>query len=267
MSLVKNAGALLFGLLPLLAGCAQPGPDAGDLDAPGLQPAGGNDTQNGYDPVTANDCWDDVLTALDLGLVDEGELNPALPASMLPGGACADALKYAYRCAGPVGSTLPAPASYAGGGLIDDADAWIKAGLDYALKQDVLECMIAHVNTSEMDICVSGADVNPGNCFTYQVPEAVWNVRLPHTGGVEFDVWLLAPDGLCATGAAASALEDRFCAGVDPGACLLNVKNNLAAACTENNGEYFCDGTPAITTRLSISDYFTLYPGCDPMPQ
>lgn len=278
MNFVRNARALAVGILPLVVGCVQPVSDASDEDVGVVQQAGGNGTHNGFDSMVANGCWDDILTAMALPLYANGGLNPALPSSVMPDGACAEALQYAVKCTIDETITVPQPEpeepfAYEGEAIMSTTNGWKTSALTHSQKQDALECMIALVNPNgTVPVCLVGDNVNSGSCLSYQVEEAVWQARASrdragNITGVVFDVWILDPGNLCPEGAADDALRARFCTNMDPESCYLNIRTDLATACTENDGVYDCAG-PAIKTVLSISDYFSLYPvTCNPPPQ
>jgi hypothetical protein len=273
MSILRNMGAVVLGLLPLIVGCAQPFAHEQEEEVGVVKQANGGGSTNGYDDGIAHGCWDDILQAMSMPLVTMNGalhvLNPSLPDSVEPGGACQEALQYAYRCAGEDNTTLPVPLpydpeDYAGEELMATGTGWVDAALTNAQKRDILTCMITHVNNQSLDICIFGANVSTGTCFSAQVHEAVWRASLTRSG-VEFDVWLLDPGTLCDAGLAQQVLEERLCSW-DPDACYVNLRDDLATSCTEQDGEYNCSG-PTVKTTLPLDSYLTLYPSCPPPPQ
>lgn len=270
MNILKNVGAIMIGTLSLLLGCAGTD-DKGDDEVLGTaSQAGGTDHSNGLDPDVAIPCWGDVITAMGSKLVVNGHLIATLPASLLPGGACQDSLRYAYACAGASGTTLPIPATqapaypadlYTGDQILSTAMSWRDlGGLNIGQKQDILTCMAALLNPNAgIDVCLSGPSVSAGNCYTYSVQEAVFKARIARRGLV-FDVWPLVPAELCDPTALQKALGERLCNG-NWEACNFSVRSDLATACTVQDGEYDCGG-PAIRTLLTVNDYLTMYPGC-----
>src|SRR5262245_19612397 len=113
MSVVRLVGAVVIGLVSV-SGCA-PAPDEADEDVGIAQQAEGgtHGGTNGLGAELTYICEGDVNTAMDVPLVTKNAafqevLNPALPASVLPGKLCSPVFMYAYfKCAGGAGTTLP----------------------------------------------------------------------------------------------------------------------------------------------------------------
>jgi hypothetical protein len=275
MSILRNVGAVVVGLLPLVVGCAQPGSDESEEDLGVAQQAEGGGTfptNNGHDPNVAQGCEPAVLTAMGMRLIDptnQSQMNPQLPASVLPGGACVEALEYAYGCAGAVATSLPGYTNppIHGRGLVDTATGWRDAALTQSQKVDVFTCVSTLLNLGgEVPICLSGVNVSAADnsgCASFGVVEAVWLALPTATGNVEHHVWPLLSGQDCDEEGVKAALGDRICGQAGWEQCGLTFEDDFANDCTLQNGHYECFGQPAILSKLSVSGAQSLHPRCE----
>jgi hypothetical protein len=270
MNILRNMGAVVVGLLPLVIACAPVATDEADEDVGVVQQAGGGGSNNGADSETAQECEVDILDAVDVRLTDpnnSSDMNPALPSSMLPEQECEEPLRYLYRCVGWANTMLPDYTSPAvtGAALMDIDTDWRTAGLTAAEEVDAFTCLTAHLNPNEdVSICLSGANVNGSDpdCDGFDVAEAVWLAERGPTGGILHTVWGLDARTLCDENWEESVRE-RVCGPtMSATTCGLVLRDDIETACDLENGYYECDGKPAIKTMLTTAGFGTLHPHC-----
>ncbi|MEO5726761.1 MAG: hypothetical protein ABI134_08230, partial [Byssovorax sp.] len=158
------------------------------------------------------------------------------------------------------------PGTYPGAKLLTTTDGWLTGGLQDAPKQDVLACLLAHLNpTAEVEILLSGESVKDQtdvqfNQGEFSFKEAVWAVTVG-SAGTTYNVWPLTDLERACHGRAAAKLQTRVCGGF-AGPCDVNVRSDLGTACTLSAGYYTCLGQHAILTKLRPTDVSTLHGGC-----
>jgi hypothetical protein len=274
MNILRNMSALVVGLLPLVISCAQLDLENDDEDvAQARQTEGGGGTHNGLNPVTSQACEPEILDAMTMRLVTSfngvAKLNTALNVELKAGGACQEPLKYAYKCAGADGTSLPGN-MFPGEELVTTATSWRNTvgGLSAAQQVDVLTCMTTLLNPTEnIPICLEGLNVYDGpGCDAYEVPEAVW-LAVPVGGAapeVIHHVWPLTPGTFCPEGLLPAVLAQRVCANQNPSACslLIHDPDDLEEDCPLQDGHHVCLGRPAIKTSLTTAGFLSMYAGC-----
>lgn len=258
MNFVRAAGTLVVGLLPLLAGCAPMDTDMEDAEDVGAaSQAEGNGTQNGLDPEDANPCWTDIAQSMDVPVYENGTINLALPSSVR-GGKCVAAFAYAQQCAA----------------LLSTATDWFyTSGLGDAAKQEVMACMLALVNTiSGVEVCMSGEHIiggGVGSCYGQNVQEAVWQTILNRDGTVSRYLWPLQPSLSCISSAMDDVFASRLCGpnAQEPLDCGVELRPDIEVACSHDGDTWTCANAPAMLTKIGATDWLTLFPECDPIPQ
>jgi hypothetical protein len=272
VNILRNAGAMVLGLLPLLVGCAEPG--SGELDeklgvAVGAWD-GNNQNSNGLPAPDYHAHVAGLQLAMDHALVASSDLSEELLAThILDTEKGTNVLKYAFQCAAFAGETLPrmTDPDFIGQNILETATEWRSVGgLGQLAKMDVLTCMIAHMNsTSGVPLLLSGPNVHDdggGAYNNYDVKEAVWLVKPSSLTGLEYHVWNLIPATDCNQADAWLSLQERICSQQPGKACGFIRRNDLGAACVPQPNGFVCDGLPAIKTQLQRADLHTLHPRC-----
>jgi len=266
------------GLGLLQGGCASSSEevDVEITDSLGLEPLEGNGGSQGGNGLPTVDFNAHVLllwTAMDLGINDENNTS----VSSLKNDPTSETLKYAVRCAMPAGSSVQ---GFTGGGILSTTSDWLRKGLSVPQKEDVLTCMIAHLNPYDVEVPLQLKGYSVTDSLTtayaaqFTVKEGLWVAR--QVGSTfQYIVWPLDTLQLQCPNTQ-NALLTRVCAtGQEPGDmipdCPVEVRETtLDEDCEKDlvTGKWTCLGHPAIETRLSPTSYLALYtPGCYPIPQ
>lgn len=276
MNVVRAAGTIVFGLLPLLVGCVQQTVDANDEEVGVVHQATGDDKfphSNGLGPEQWSQCKSELVVSMGYRIYTDGNesvLNPALPASVRPptgnpatGGECLQAFTYAEFCARNVTA----------------AANWLHTGgISYVARERVLACVAAFVNQiHDVSICGYGQGVvSPlgGACLQHYVDEGLFTCSIQRaTNGVTCRVWVLHGEVNCpATTPLDEILKQRFCTDPDTQTlsdCGIERRNSVADDCTGQAPQYTCLGAPAFATYLDASGWFAAWQsqGCYPPPQ
>ncbi len=173
-------------------------------------------------------------------------------------------IKYAIECTVPEGTSVNAYGqSIAGLGHLTTGAAWLTGPLPHAAINDLMACMIAHVNAFNVPVPIQlfGANVEDDLVphSEISVSEARWVAHVNVDDVTSFTVWpstyvkRSCEDTL-------SALRDRAC-GQWPAGCNLELG---VGSCTYNavTKGYDCNGAPAIETKLRPEDLPLLYRVC-----
>lgn len=277
MNIVCRSVALVLGLFPLVLGCVAPAP--GPLDpggAPGLRPAEikpGAGGTNGLDCDLYHDHELELVQATNAALTTPG--TDDVSADVLATGLVAtpegvSVLGYAVKCALPVGAQVNVGASVLhGNGYLATTAGWPDAPLSMAARNDLLACVIAHVNsTVGVPLLLSGKTVidDGGAHSDFDVSEALWRVEV--TGGVPaYNVWPMAPFAAACEADPWEALNQRIC-GPHPEGCNFIARHDFKTACAKVPGTstFFCDGMPVLETTLKSADVDVLHPLCAGRP-
>lgn len=280
MKIVRSAGVSSLVLVLAALGCADPGKShlpAGD--EPGLRPAvvkpgaGGN---NGLEADIYHAHVLELIDAANQAIVDEEDPEsgavgkPLLETGLLDSPEGVTVFGYAVKCALADQVVVAHGAdTFEGNGYLTTTTGWREQPLSAAARDDLLACMIAHVNsTVGVDILLSGPAVDGTTDGDFDVEEAVWHVELSSSGHPEHHVWPLSDFAADCDSDPWAALAERIC-GQDPEGCNFVPRYDLETACVEDpqsNG-YVCDGQPVLKTTLKSADVEVLHPSCAPPPQ
>jgi hypothetical protein len=269
-----------MGIGLLATSCLAQSDDVGEIDDVGLEtqdlndPTGGTGQNGLYSEDYAG--TDGVLwSATTKGVYDptntflaqlhDAELNQG-----------SETLKYAVRCAMESSTTLFGT-TYPGGNLLSTTSGWLTGGLSTAAREDLMTCMIIHVNPSNIEVPIQlMGDAVPnslaiGQAAAFGVDEALWVARETAGGDVEYLVWPLEGVSLNCANPSQSILS-RVCGtaeGEQIPSCQVDVRSDVAGECSQDvdTGNWTCLRHRAIKTKLKAIDFLTLYPGCDPIPQ
>lgn len=198
-------------------------------------------------------------------LVEPGTKNLSSGVQTLLGNSAAavEVIKYAIACTVPESTEINGYGqTFKGRGHLTTGAAWMTGPLSHSAINDLMACMIVHVNAygATVPIQLFGANVqndalaNPD----FMISEARWVATVNVDDVPSFYVW---PSGYTQRACidTLSALVDRLC-GQWPNGCNLQLGSG---SCTYDNvaGGYFC-GTipaPAIETKLRPADFADLY--------
>ncbi len=283
MSLHRSVLVASIGLGLLQAGCLADADDVNELDDVGLETLalGDPNGMGGTNGLLPKDAMPNMpllwaATGADIDSAGNWAVNQLL--GPIPGGNAT--LDYAIKCAVPSGTTVHGTK---GNGILSTTGGWMTGGLLYPARNDLLTCMIAHLNPYgvEVPLRLSGDAVkNNGGSLAdvYDFDEALWVARRTTLGVFEYYAWPLEDlSESCAN--PGKAINTRVCSKLMPdGAyavteCNINVRDaaQMALECTQSatTKNWTCLGQPAIKTRLKTTDFLTLYPSpsCDPDPQ
>ena len=254
-------------------------PLAEDIEPPHLKTLadpGGGVGPNGLPPASFHATKLLLMSAMNSRLVTGSSQisNIVVNDSLLPSNEGKAAFPYAMRCA--LSSTTSVfsvnAVEYPGSGFLQTTGGWLTGGLQQGPRQDIFACILAHLNpsTQAVDILLSGASVKLSSTqldldqFTFD--EAVWGVTVSSSFGLTLNVWPMSDLESACGRRVFSTLQTRVCGGYD-GNCDINVRNDLATACTSStSGHYTCNGQPALRTRLRPQSVSVLHNGCAPLP-
>jgi len=267
MMLLQVFKWIVVGVSLMVVGCSDGADDAASFgEAPALEGQGGPSGSvgiNGANPFAYHANIGALLAALDVAARDPRDVSAVNPALLLTGlldtADGRDVFSYAARCALPAGTQLANGADlYSGGGILTTTASWLAAGLGTSQKEDVLTCMIAHLNTfgvhvpiflSGPDVAVSATAGDDG----FTVDEAIWQARLPAGQPPIYYAWPRA-SLMDACGLATNLSWVARTCGSPLNTCGVLVRYDQASACSGSNGSYTCNGRPAIQTTLREGD-------------
>jgi hypothetical protein len=193
------------------------------------------------------------------------QVNPALEnTGLLNTAGGRQMFGYAVRCAFPRGKALKSSAGdeYKGEEILRSALDWPARSLDTSQQEDVLGCMLAHLNPYgiHVPIFLSGPSVTPdaeGDLLGFTFHEAIWQVDL-NGGRPIYNVWPLVDlSSTCGASTDPSVLT-RIC-DQPLGNCGTTLRYDFTNACKGSNGTFVCDGKPAIMTRLEEKNVSLLH--------
>ena len=264
MSLQSLKG-IVAGVFFLLAGCGGTAevPEA----APDLGPQGGSTKgtggMNGLSPIAYHANITALLSALGVAAVDPNDTSAVSPAveatGLLATSGGQEVFKYAAQCALSTETEIESGTRvYSGGGILTTTAPWVTKGLTTAQKEDVLTCMIAHLNPlgATVPIFLSGPSVagaESSDAGDFDVAEAIWQAKIPGPGQAPiYYAWprgnLLNVCGLLTT----VSWISRLC-GSAVNTCGMRVRYDSSTVCTGSDGSFSCNGRPAIQTSLEAS--------------
>jgi len=261
-NLVSSAIVLGAGLF--CAGCLGSAEDAdGFVETPLLEPQGGPSGStgiNGASPAAFHANVGKLLAAFGVAAADPSNpslVNPAITSTGLlgtPGGR--EVFHYAAQCALPAGTQLSSGNDiYQGGGVLSTTSGWLDGGLSIAEQEDVLTCMIAHLNAfgAQVPIFLSGASVGgsaDASALEFTTEEAIWQARIPAPGAAPvYYAWPRANlDKVCGL-LTNLAWITRIC-GSPLNTCGVQIRYDSDTACTGADGVFSCDGKRTIESRL-----------------
>jgi hypothetical protein len=284
MTFLKSLSTLIIGLSVSLTGCS--GPDM-NLDARGIDdpmystmtgtPGGGSGGTNNYNPAYFRELRIIIYGALSSALTGSDEVHDISQAQAAQsfdyhvGGP--STLDYLSRCALSDGDWASTN-SYTGygEGILKNTTEWKSFGLDLEGKEDVYNCLLAHLNPfdEEVPIYLSGRNVEHDTGFDaspYIYEEALWMTEIEVTVSgpqIHLNVWPLADlEMICTAGTPTiDGLTTRVCGSMDAEECGITVHESLSGCDLEKDGHYTCLGRPAIKTRLRAVDMSVMYPNC-----
>lgn len=249
--------------------------DVGYQALAGGDPAGGGGTNGLNDfswDVSYMNLWDGTFGPFD-------NTNPSLV--QLAGNSHGIAtLGYAAKCALPQGVHVVGefvfPTSTPA--ILNTTSGWATGGLGTLMapqpKYDLFECMIAHLNPwgNYVPIRLTGASVSNSlpsvESLSYNFKEALWVAHQNPAGALVLEAWPLENlRSVCGTNTS-SALFQRACGSVR-GRCGITIREDVdvETACTQDeDGNWSCEGHPAIQTWLKADDWLALYSSCAPNP-
>lgn len=263
-----------FLALLTLAGCGGTDGDTTDwTTGPATQPQGGISGTggiNGLEPGVYHAQVSALLAALSVPAADPNNaaaVNPALVTTGLLNTADGrEVFKYAVGCALPQGSSLSYStyAAYVGGGILSTTGAWTTGALTTSQKEDVLTCMIAHLNAvgAHVPIFLSGPSVTTFESSDddgFGVEEAIWQAKIPVAGQPPvYYAWPRA-NLLNACGLLSGTNWIKRICGSTINTCGVQVRYDQNTACSGSNGVYTCNASPAIETTLQSGRLCDLY--------
>lgn len=163
---------------------------------------------------------------------------------------------YAIGCALPQGVSA---GSFFGRGVMATTGSWVTGGLDQQQRDDLHTCITTRLNwyAKEVPLWVGGPDTaKDESSDVYEYSEAVWSVTVGPTSAI-FSVWPASTFTLntaCPVGSVHINQEfnTRICNN-NPSLCSITLRTDFATACQGQPGEgnFVCDGKPAIETRLN----------------
>lgn len=255
-----------------LTGCADMAVEPVELDdSPGLASQGwmnGTGGINGLNPSAYHANVFKLLSALSVPAADPNDalaVNPAvISTGLLDTSNGREVFQYAARCALPAETDLEYAGNvYAGGGILSTTGSWVTGGLTTSKQEDVLTCMVAHLNAfgAQVPIFLSGPSVTSsesGDSGAFFVEEAIWQAKIPGPGQAPiYQAWprtnLLDVCGLLSV----TTWIQRVC-GTLINTCGVQVRYDQAFVCSGGNGSYTCNGKPAIETTLQEGGLCTL---------
>jgi hypothetical protein len=206
-----------------------------------------------------------------LGTVVEGKVHLSdnlMGSSLVKDPKGRDVFAYALRCALTKGQTVEYTFadklySVVGEGILKETSNWPTAALDENKTNELLQCVLAHVNPKEehVPIFMSGSAIASQHDKTcYKVNEAYWSVRVdPFRGSLRYDVWPLFTALNCEAKVTPESIQEalnrRVC-GQEPGSCQLVAHENTD--CTgEPGGPFQCklpslNPSDALPTVVSV---------------
>jgi hypothetical protein len=263
-------GALLVGFVTF-TGCGDSALNPLEqMDSPGLSFQGGMTGSggiNGASPAAYHANVFRLLAALSVAAAhpNERDINSAvISTGLLDTADGREVFEYATRCALPTGTELEYAGNvYSGGGILATTASWISGGLSIAQKEDVLTCMIAHLNAFDVHVPIflSGPSINSNESADtsgFSVEEAIWQAKIPGPGQAPiYYAWPRANLlNLCQVLSTTTWIQ-RIC-GTPVNTCGVQVRLDQAFVCSGGNGRYTCNGKPAIETTLKDGDLCTL---------
>lgn len=271
--MVLSQRLLGFVAFATLAGCGGTDEGVGDwAQTPAPQTQGGPGGAGGANGLNPSDYHANVsalLAAMGVAAADpndEAAVNPALISTgLLNSEGGRDVFEYAARCALPAEASLAnGSETYLGGGILATTGSWMTGGLTTAQKEDVLTCMVAHLNAvgAHVAIFLSGPSITTfenADDNGFSVEEAIWQAKIPGAGQApEYHAWpranLLNVCGLLSV----TNWIKRIC-GTTINTCGVQIHYNQSTACTGSNGNYTCNGSPTIQTTLQNGELCDLY--------
>lgn len=272
MKLFSHCIAALMGLGLFSTGC-----DAGPLDDEALSPPPrrpldgptGHVGVNGLRPSYYQYHRTELDALLQQPLLVEGALNTDQTFNdFIANGDSARVFAYAVECAIPLGIDV---GSFPGAGLMATAGSWLSAPLDAQQRRDIHTCVTVRLNPygEHVPLWIGGPSTTQDTSIEgFDYFEAVWSVATPGDGtDAVYSVW--PADAFtqtqCATRPelAQREFDSRICEN-NPKLCTLNLRTDMATACTGQPGEgnWICDGKPAIETRLNRRGWEAMHPLC-----
>ncbi|UQA55541.1 hypothetical protein [Polyangium aurulentum] len=261
---IRISSAIVLGAGLLCAGCLGSADDFdGFAETPHFEAQGGPSGStgiNGASPAAYHANVGKLLAALSVAAADPGDpslVNPAIVSTgLLATSGGREVLHHAAQCALPAGTQLSRGIDiYQGGGILSTTSAWLTRGLSIGEQEDVLTCMIAHLNPfgAHVPVFLSGASVAgsaDASVLDFNTEEAIWQARIPAPGAAPvYYAWPRADlDKVCGL-LTNLAWITRICGG-PLNTCGVQVRYDSATACTGADGVFSCDGKRTIETRL-----------------
>jgi hypothetical protein len=186
-------------------------------------------------------------------------------------------LQYAWGCAFPDNFDRNINGiQYRGEGLLETTASWAAnpgTGLSLQGRKDLFACVAASLNPygDDVDVLHIGEDVHPNNDENeaqFSFNEALWIVKMVPTvvGATSIlmpnvHVWPLRDAVDLCRPVLEDTFQSRYC-GLGLKDCGLEVRTDGSACTQSNEGFYWCDGEPAIKTKLDPYAVSKLYGGC-----
>jgi hypothetical protein len=281
---------MVAGLSVLSSGCLGTAEESTAVDSvvpedeplPGpLSGPGGSGGMNGFNPLGFHLYKSTVYGSMGADLAELLPMlgwrirnttpNQTLLVDLLEG---RETLEYAVRCGLASGDAVSGGvplATFTGQGVLTTTTEWKTKPLSTARKEDLFSCMLAHLNSLDIQVpmMLSGPSIYNSPTFdgsAYEFEEALWGTAITDNGGTpvfNFYVWPSQElDDYCLVDLT-GVLNLRLC-GSFVGPCNLTVRTDRTTACTETTKGFECDGKPAIQTRLRPVDLPLLYGVCLP---
>ncbi|MDI1480740.1 hypothetical protein [Polyangium sp. y55x31] len=215
---------------------------------------------NGASPLAYHANVMKLLTALAFPATDPSDplaVNPAIEATgLLDTWGGRHVFRYAVRCALPAGTQITSGNEvYQGEGILSTTSTWLTAGLGTSAQEDVLACLVAHLNPLgfSVPIFLSGPSVagtESAGELGFAVAEALWQVRIQGPGQAPvYHAWprvnLLSTCGLFTQ----LSWITRLCGSL-LNTCGVSIRYDMASACVGSDGSFSCNGKPVIQTML-----------------
>lgn len=284
----KVLSLVIAGLSAFAFGCSDADIEASDFDDPLYGPmAGGSDGTNGQNSLRPDSFIAYRLNLYYAATQDLADYNSSTQKWTLASNAYTsalksseegrDVLKYAIKCAVPVGTTVSVTVitgagstkyDFAGEGFLTTTGDWLNGGLTVDQTEDMFECMLAHMNHyTVVDINLAGPNVRDDpdmDTSPFVWEEALWQSTIDTTGSkvtIDTQVWPLG--GFSGCPGEIDELETRVCGtSAGGGSCGLTIQTDLATACAESQDGWRCNGDPVVKSRLKTIQVPELYPGC-----
>lgn len=268
MSILRRFAAVVCASSPLFVGCVQGGSiEAEDVGQASLADKNGSTGLNGLGWTEFKAVEADLILAASGGPVadpDSMEVTADIEKGLLATPAGETVFHYAVACMVPAGLEVTwGQGTAEGKGHLASGEAWLKGGLGDEEIEDMLACVIAHINPYGLEVPVlfSGSHVQDDKLdhSDFWVDEALWIAQMSGPGRADYIVYPLKAVILECGPDPQQALMDRLC-GQSPATCSFGVGD--LDDCVETAEGFECLGQPALMTTLMTDGFSTMWASC-----